>query len=38
MASLPTYVTVLYDGYQQTRESGVLRTEFENGPPTASKV
>lgn len=37
MATLPTYVTVLFDGYQQTRESGILRTEFENGPPRQAK-
>ena len=37
MATLPSYVTVLFDSYQQTRESGVLRTEFENGPPRQAR-
>jgi len=37
MATLPSYVKVLFDGYQQTRESGILRTEFENGPPRQAR-
>lgn len=37
MATLPSYVKILFDGYQQTRESGILRTEFENGPPRQAR-
>jgi hypothetical protein len=37
MATLPNYVKVLFDGYTQTRESGILRTEFENGPPRQAR-
>jgi hypothetical protein len=37
MASLPSYVKILFDGYQQQRESGILRTEFESGPPRQAR-
>lgn len=32
MATLPSYVKVLYEGYSETKESGILRTDFETGP------
>lgn len=32
MASLPSYITILFDGYVEQRESGIIRTEFESGP------
>jgi len=37
MAALPSYVRVFFDGFQESRESGILRTEFENGPPRQAK-
>jgi hypothetical protein len=37
MATLPSYVSILYDGYTETKESGILRTEFESGPPRQAK-
>lgn len=37
MATLPSYVRVLFDGYNETKESGIIRTEFENGPPRQAK-
>jgi hypothetical protein len=33
MASLPAYVKVVMDGYTQSPESVVSRTEMESGPP-----
>lgn len=38
MATLPTYVKILMDGYAQKRESALLRTEMEYGPPKQAKV
>jgi len=37
MATLPSYVKVLFDGYSQRRESGLLRTEMESGPPRQAR-
>jgi hypothetical protein len=37
MATLPSYVKILFEGYSQTRESGILRTEFETGPPRQAR-
>lgn len=37
MATLPNYVRVFFDGYEETKESGILRTEFENGPPRQAR-
>jgi len=37
MATLPSFVTVLFDGYAEQRESGIIRTEFESGPPRQSR-
>jgi hypothetical protein len=38
MATLPAYVDVLFNGYSQKRESALLRTEMEYGPPKQAKV
>lgn len=38
MAILPSYVRILFDGYQQNRESALLRTEMESGPPRQARV
>ena len=38
MATLPAYVKILVDGYAQKRESALLRTEMEYGPPKQAKV
>lgn len=38
MATLPAYVQILIDGYAQKRESALLRTEMEYGPPKQAKV
>ena len=37
MATLPSYVKILYDGYIEQKESGIIRTEFESGPPRQAK-
>lgn len=37
METLPSYVKVLYEGYTETKESGILRTEFESGPPRQAR-
>lgn len=37
MATLPSYVRILFDQYAEQKESGILRTEFENGPPRQAK-
>jgi hypothetical protein len=38
MATLPSYVKILYEGYIQQKESAVLRTDFETGPPRQARV
>jgi hypothetical protein len=38
MATLPSYVQILFDGYNRTRESALLRTEMEYGPPKQAKI
>jgi hypothetical protein len=38
MAALPEYVKILHEGYAQVRESALLRTEMESGPPRQAKV
>lgn len=37
MATLPSYVKIQFDGYSQVRESGLLRTEMESGPPRQTR-
>ena len=36
--SLPSYVTILRDGYQHERESGLLRSEMESGPQKQVRI
>lgn len=36
--SLPSYVKILLDGYKHERESALLRTEMESGPPKQAKI
>lgn len=36
--SLPSYATLLLDGYEHQRESALLRTEMESGPPKQAKI
>lgn len=38
MATLPSYVRILFDGYSQSRESALMRTEFETGPPRQARI
>jgi hypothetical protein len=38
MAALPAYAQILFDGYSVTKESALLRTEMESGPPKQAKV
>lgn len=38
MATLPSYVDILYSGYSQKRESALLRSEMEYGPPKQAKI
>lgn len=38
MATLPSYVKVLLAGFGERRESGLLRTEMESGPPKQLKI
>ena len=36
--SLPSYAKVLFTGYQEQRESAILRSDMESGPPKQAKV
>lgn len=36
--TFPAYARLLFDGYRQKRESALLRTEMESGPPRQAKV
>ena len=36
--TLPSYAKILFAGYQQQRESALLRTDMESGPPRQNKV
>lgn len=36
--TFPSYAKILLSGYQQQRESGLLRTEMDSGPPRQAKV
>lgn len=38
MATFPTYAQILYNGYSQKKESALLRTEMDSGPPKQAKV
>ena len=37
MATLPSYVKILFEGYSEQKESGIIRTEFETGPPRQAR-
>ena len=37
MATLPSYVRILFDQYAEQKESGIIRTEFESGVPRQAK-
>jgi hypothetical protein len=36
--TLPTYVKIRADGFMQQRQSAVLRSEMDSGPPKQSKI
>lgn len=38
MATFPSYAKILLNGYSKKRESALMRTEMENGPPKQVKV
>ncbi|MFZ4537814.1 hypothetical protein [Propionivibrio sp.] len=38
MATFPSYASLLVDGFSVQRESALLRTEMESGPPKQAKV
>lgn len=38
MATFPAYAQILYNGYSQKKESALLRTEMDSGPPKQAKV
>lgn len=38
MATFPAYAQILYSGYSQKKESALLRTEMDSGPPKQAKV
>ena len=38
MATLPSYAKIVFSDYAQKRESALLRTEMETGPPRQVKI
>lgn len=36
--SLPTYALIQFDGFSEQRESALLRTDMESGPPRQAKI
>ena len=38
MAAFPSYAKILYDGYAEQRQSALIRTEMEDGPPKQAKI
>ena len=38
MATFPAYAKILASGYAEQRESALLRTEMESGPPKQAKI
>lgn len=38
MATLPTYAKLFLAGYKEKRESALIRTEMESGPPKQAKI
>lgn len=38
MAAFPEYANILYSGYSKKRESSLLRTEMDSGPPKQARI
>lgn len=38
MATFPTYADILYNGYSKKRESALLRSEMDSGPPKQARI
>lgn len=38
MAAFPTYAKISYGSYSETRESALMRTEMESGPPKQARI
>ena len=38
MPAFPSYATLLLDGFAEQRESALLRTEMEDGPPKQARI
>lgn len=38
MATWPSYAAILVEGFAEQRESALLRTEMESGPPRQAKI
>lgn len=38
MATFPEYAKILFEGYSINRESALLRTEMDSGPPRQAKI
>lgn len=38
MATFPSYANILFSGYNKKRESSLLRSEMESGPPKQARV
>jgi hypothetical protein len=38
MATFPAYAEILFDSYNKKRESALLRSEMESGPPKQARV
>lgn len=38
MPTFPSYAKLLYAGFSEQRESALLRTEMESGPPKQAKI
>jgi hypothetical protein len=38
MATFPSYAKILREGFAEQRESALLRTEMESGPPRQTKI
>lgn len=38
MAALPSYVCILAEGFAVTKESALMRTEMDSGPPKQAKI
>ena len=38
MATFPSYANILYQNFSQSRESALIRSEMESGPPKQAKI